>query len=129
MTATQVEIEVYKPRGDGSGYLDLVRRKTPNEVAAELGAGLKDIGLYDGFDYFGADIETRLGKTADEPTPRFARVLVYVVRGGSEGWYVHVEVLVRSGETAEHFPIATGKTFSKEHAWKAVRALADMLDW
>ena len=128
----KVEIEVYKPHPDKPGFLALERRKTPNEVTDELEAGLKDVGLEGEFDYFGLAIGTKFQGHGDKPIPKYHHAVAYVVRGGSEGYYVHVDVALPAdgvNDLLTHLPIAVGKTFSKTHAWAAVRALSDMLDW
>lgn len=126
-----VEIEVYEPHHEKPGYLNLVRRKTPKEVAAELSAALKAALIDDTFDYFGLAVQAKYGGYADTAIPRYHHAVAYVVKGGSEGWYVHVDVaLTNDGDnnTVVHLPIWVGKTFDKAKAWAAARTLAEMLD-
>jgi hypothetical protein len=120
-----------EPGGGGIHYLLRCRRKTIREVFDEVAALVtrrvfdddgNDLGFttVDGAEeYFspGAAIDSA------RPWPQ-GRTVVFPVTGGSEGWYIHVEVI---GETDSECVIL-GKTLdSADAAWTLARRLAVIL--
>src|SRR5262249_50391251 len=60
----------------------------------------------------------------EQPWPVDARIVVFSVRGGSEGDYVHVEALADGNATL----LLAAKTFmGRDAAWTAARRIADLL--
>jgi len=114
-----VEVHVWQPRPDGSGYLDLVRTKTVREVFEEVVAIVGDLG--DGHnEYF--SIFARHGDNLLWPK---GDITCFSVNGSSEGDYVHVEV--HDGDRRELVLLA--KTFDgRDASWAFARRLADLLE-
>ena len=84
----EVDIETWIPNPDKPNYLILDRRRTIGEVFEDLKQALKEQEVYDDLDYFSIS-----GKDADEVFPDFNWISVFIVRGGSEGFYYHVEAI------------------------------------
>jgi len=124
---TAIDTEVWMPRGDGSGYLTRVRRRTVNEVHALLKAAMEEpVPGLDGYttiegaeEYFSAPLID-----GDRDWPE-GRTVVCPVVGGSEGDYVHVGVVGRDGKFHD---LLLGKTFAgRDAAWAFARRVADLL--
>lgn len=107
----QIETEVWVLNPEKPGYLKMERKKTVNEVFQELVSVLKEEGLYGELDYF--NIRVGIDRKADFPD--FHWIACFSVTGGSEGHYIHVDVISDKG-TENLF---LGKTFlGMEHALK-----------
>lgn len=112
------------------GYLEMVRRLTIREVfeslCEALELGVDEWGspqLPPGIDEY---FHTGLHVDGERPWPD-GRMVVYVVTGGSEGHYIHVDV-----HSSDHVPIhetlMLGKTFAGwEAAWDAARVIGNAL--
>lgn len=74
------------------GLCGNITGKTADEILAGLLAGLDDDGrtLLNGLEYCQAN-------TGYDYDPKCWNVVVFTVRGGSEGWYLHIEQ-VRDGK-------------------------------
>ncbi len=112
-----VETEVWESGPDG--YLHRIRVKTVAEVFAEIRTvvGAEPPGAEEG-------LHVAPWIPADHKWPS-GQIAVFAVTGGSEGHYVHVEVL---GD-GRYECVGLGKTFhGKDAAWSLARRLADLLD-
>jgi len=65
----------------------------------------------------------------NQPIGNFWRIICYAVTGGSEGHYVHVEIVRERGEDANRIDcLALGKTFRGwDHAWAMAKRCAELL--
>lgn len=106
-----IEVEHYKPSTDKPGYLTFDRRATIGEVRAACDDVLRQADLYDQMESFGSFPALDEGQAW--PAARW--VAVFPVRGGSEGYYVHVEALAindsNGRQTNQRQLILMGKTF------------------
>ena len=119
--ATTIETQVWEPDTERPGYLRLVRVKTVDQVYAEIRAALGEDfppGCTEGLGVF---------PTVERGTPwPEGRIAVFVVTGGSEGHYTHVEVRTLDGES--HL-LLLGKTFDGfDAAWGFAKRLARLLE-
>jgi hypothetical protein len=99
---------------------------------------LKRLGLWEELDYFNMDFQIEKNTQLRDILPEhFNWISVWAVPGGSEGHYVHVE-LVGACESLENCRqsrkltrcIFLGKTFmGMDHALALVGALTRMLSW
>lgn len=121
-----IEIEVYEPVPDKPGYSRLHHRRSIGEVIAELNAKLDAEGMRPdeyGFDVSYYSLVDQLGvsavgavdarRAAEKLAWPAGRIALYPVTGGSEGHYVHLDVIPRQ-DTREGKPavsIALAKTF------------------
>jgi len=126
-----IETQVWEPDEDRPGYLKLIRSKTVGEVFAEITATLDR----DEWGYVttpGWDEYFNISGDADRPFPQ-GRLVVFPVTGGSEGHYIHVEVLDTIDEKGwvperNHELVYLGKTFQGwDAAWTAAKDLAARL--
>lgn len=125
-----VETTVWERNPDQPpGYLRLARVKSITEVYEELRGALGCVNdptigwtLPEGCDeYF---VRGSIA-AADTPWPYESRICVFVVTGGSEGHYIHVEA--HDGEQRQL--LILGKTFAGwDAAWKFGQRLAAILD-
>lgn len=96
---------------DKDGFVHTIRRKTIKEVYDELCARLKFEDMFpDEYFEISASIKYKYetGKEKENaPFPEFRFIACYPVTGGSEGHYIHIDV-VKDGK---HEPIFLGKTF------------------
>lgn len=97
-----IEIEVYEPVPDQPGYLCRVRNRTIGEVWQDLKDRLEEDGLLPE-EYMGIAASAN----GASQFPRYRFLACYPVTGGSEGHYVHVDVL----KDGKHIPVFLGKTF------------------
>jgi hypothetical protein len=88
-----IDIEVWVPNPDKPGYLQLGRTKTIYEVEAELKARLKADGYWEYLDYFDICAALNEKETKAQTWPKHRWIACYVVTGGSEGYYVHVDIV------------------------------------
>ncbi len=90
----------------------------------QLAEALKAEGLID--EYFEPGCELAHDNTFDEPMPRNVRwVAAWAVTGGSEGHYIHVELVYEDRRVL----LALGKTFlGWDHAWTIAKRAAQLLD-
>ena len=66
---------------------------------------------------------------SDRRMPRCRWLVVFPVRGGSEGWYVHVEAIIdRPDRVRVNQLLGLAKTWSPDSAWEIARAAARHLD-
>jgi hypothetical protein len=119
-------VMVQNPVPEPGGYHCLLpaRRKTVGEVHAELAAL---VGIRDDEGYVtvpGADDSFGPALRAGQEWPE-GRIVVFPVTGGSEGWYVHVEVQTADGQSRL---MILGKGFDSADAiWALARRLAEIL--
>lgn len=112
------------------GYLRMVRRLTIGEVFEslndELGLGKDEFGMQElprGLDeYFRLSIY--LDESREWPD---GRMIVYVVTGGSEGHYLHVDVVSTTHARVSE-SLFLGKTFAGwDAAWDAAKLIGKAL--
>ena len=116
---SRIALQIWKPRPDGSGYLDLERTRTVGEVHDMIRERVGDYP-YGGEEYFNVALDTGV----DEPWPE-GRLVCFAVVGSSEGDYVHVETHVGNIRKL----VFLGKTFDgPTAAWAFARRLYDMLE-
>jgi hypothetical protein len=94
---------------DGRKVFDVLAEL--NELLEIYGAQPDEYGVW-----CGGDIVT---------WPEGRWIACYAVRGGSEGWYVHIDVITQD---RERLPIGLAKCWSKELAWKVATKAAELLD-
>ena len=113
MKIESVEIEVYEPVPDKPGYCHKVRNKRIGEVFCEVNKKLAEIGCP--MSHGGKPVDpqdpqvewrwvdpanaeywsTSIDVSVDAEFPEYRWIACYVVTGGSEGYYVHVDVIPR----------------------------------
>jgi len=131
-TPKTITLQYWEPNPDKPGYLRHVGNPTYREVYRELYKALENEGLID--EYFSNQYDTGMspGKDkSDTPIPNFRWVACWAVVGGSEGHYIHVE-LVYPDDAHKHFiheAFALGKTFQGwDHAWTIARRCAELMN-
>jgi hypothetical protein len=108
---TQISTEIYVQHPEKPGYLKEERKKTVQEVFNELTSMLKEQGIYDELESF--SIMMGYDKKGDFPNYRW--ISCFVVEGGSEGHYIHVDIIAHDVRETLYL----GKTFMGiEHALK-----------
>ena len=112
----------YEEEKRADGYLYVTRYHTWQEVFNDLARALRalpDDAEPDGStcpvidEYFSPGWYTS-EKRANEPVPRARWIACYAVTGGSEGHYIHVDLIVDGGADGYErhaIPLALGKTF------------------
>lgn len=114
-----IETQVWTPDPDRPGYLKHTSTRTVREVADQIRAivGESPEGCNE---YFSA----RFGPDPDRLWPE-GRTIAYPVTGGSEGWYIHVDVIDPAGAIQN---VLLGKTFDGwDAAWAFAKRLAAIL--
>jgi hypothetical protein len=108
--------------------LTFSHRRSRREVFRELAAILEDEGYVD--EYFSPQYGMPGSKSdADAPMPRLWRIACWACTGGSEGWYVHIDLIYQEGKNTVHEPFALGKTWRKwDGAWAMAKRCAELLD-
>lgn len=101
-----IETDLWLPNPDKPGFLKFERKRTINEVFNDIVQALKEQNVWDMLDYFSISTENRDG---DEPFPEHRWISVFVVKGGSEGYYFHIEVI----HEGKRYLIYLGKTLSE----------------
>jgi len=122
----EASIEVYEPKKDDPRYVEIVRRKTCRELWEEV----KEILHYyvpeweSYFDYIGGAHSSRLGP--DMETPENWAVACFVVKGASEGYYLHCDLIIDGRVTS----LFLGKTLcdNPQTAWDTAQAISLMLE-
>lgn len=104
-----IEIEVWEPNPEKPGYLRFVRMKTVQEVFDELKVRLEAEGLVpDEYFSIGVDYSLSGKKYGETPIPSdYWRIICFAVRGSSEGYYMHVGLILKGGQYQDLF---LGKT-------------------
>jgi hypothetical protein len=104
-----------------------VDKRAIKDVIAELNAGLSADGIEAGEHLF-----TDMSRHDDGPTiiENYRWLVCYPVRGGSEGYYVHLALLIDTPGAAarEHRLIGLAKTYAVDNAWEIAKAAARLLD-
>jgi hypothetical protein len=96
------------------GYLRRARIKTVAEVFAEIVAVTGELGP--GHDEY---FSVTSGPRGDMPWPD-GRIACYAVTGGSEGHYVHVDVIrmgIAEDDTGQPGTVLLAKTFAAAHCF------------
>ena len=103
-----IETEIYEPNPEKPGWLREVRKKTLGEVYNETCQFLKERDIWDNLDYFHLDRDYSDKEYSKKPFPAWKWIACYAVVGGSEGHYIHVDIITTNGEQK---PLFLGKTF------------------
>lgn len=117
-----IALEEWVPDPERPGYLKFVSTPTYRSVLTRLEAVLQAEGFIDEYFLASFSVEAKM----DEPFPRNVRwPAAWAVTGGSEGHYIHVDLVFSDGR---HEPIALGKTFAGwDHAWAMAKRIAEIL--
>lgn len=107
-----IEIDVWEPNPEKPGYLRFVRKKTVQEVYDELKARLEAEKLVPD-EYFNISSEYRYSDEKPKETPMptdYWRIISFAVKGGSEGYYIHVGLILGGKKYQDLF---LGKTLQE----------------
>ena len=132
------EVEVYKPDPERPGYLKKERTRTYRELFQYCERVLKKAGVLELLEYFDLTADIRRRHTmsdngADSPLPeRIKWIAVFAVTGGSEGYYIHVELITTNDDPHRGHNrqcVILGKELSNrmDTALKVVNVLAPLL--
>lgn len=132
---TPFEPRIYKPHPEKPGYLKLERMATYRELFDFCKSNLKSSGVLDQLEYFDLSTSLRYERkaTPDDPLPKNLRwIVVFAVTGGSEGFYIHVELITSNDDPKrghDRLCVILGKDLSNkmDTALKAVNVLAPLL--
>lgn len=108
------------------GMCENYRYKTLATIGSWLRAEMHKLDTPDGEfidEYFSLGDDTKGACWPDFTMTRW--IAVYPVRGGSEGWYVHVDALLSDDKRKLLF---LAKTWTPDRAWEIVRELARLLE-
>ena len=87
--------EIWEPDPEKPGYLKFKATRTLKELFDYCKEALTPSGILDQLEYF--DLMWR--KKADDPLPRRIKwLVVFVVKGGSEGHYIHIEAILENND-------------------------------
>ena len=115
LLAKEFDPEIWEPNPDKPGYLQFVKTRTVGELFDYCKAALEPSGILDQLEYF--DLMWR--KKADEPLPlRIKWLVVFVVKGGSEGHYIHIEAITDNDDvkrTHDRELLILGKSLSNRY--------------
>ena len=103
------------------------RRKTIQQVCSNIIGEFKEQfpDIYGTLDYLGPSVDYDLGEDINSPFPEFHWIAVYYVEGGSEGYYIHVDVLY---EENKRKMILLGKTLlGRSEAEKIANCLSRII--
>lgn len=98
-------IEIEKDEGIGNISINIFFKKTC--------ALLKKTNFYDELDYFHTSINIKCQGDLNSEIPTFKWIVVYVVVGGSEGYYIHVDIVSLEGIQE---PLFIGKAWTIDTA-------------
>ena len=105
---TCIETEVYEPIPEKPGFVREVRKRTFGEIYKETRQFLEERDIWDSLDYFHLSRDYKDDKFEDKLFPNWRWIACYAVVGGSEGHYIHVDIIDMDGKTTQLF---LGKTF------------------
>jgi hypothetical protein len=123
------ETSIYEKDPEKPGYLRFLRMATYQELFDYCDKVLRSSGIHDELEYF----DLMQHKSADLPLPRHLKWLaVFAVTGGSEGHYVHVEIIyqgedIRKGYERECVLLAKDLGGKFDTALKVVSLLTPLL--
>lgn len=101
-----IETDVWLPNPEKPGYVSLSHKRTLEEVYKDIVQALKEQEVWEMLDYFNISTDKRDGKV---PFPDYRWISVFLVRGGSEGFYFHIEAI----HEGKRELIYLGKTLSE----------------
>ena len=99
---------------------DVTPRKL-EDICRDINKALAEMGIEP--DEYGFDSS----RERDTFPLRYVWIAVYYVTGGSEGWYVHIDVLDKGAKEGIRKSIATAKVWSRELAEQIVVAVSRLL--
>jgi hypothetical protein len=123
-----VEVHEYEPVPEQPQFVRIKQGRTLPEIAKDLGARVKEL---EEFDYFGVSYEFRHTTAPPCRWPVIRghwRVMAWVVKGSSEGWYLHVGMEWVDGKVIRHETYILGKSFDWDNAWAAAKRISQVLD-
>lgn len=102
-----IEIDLWEPAQDKPGWVQQTGRKSIQQVYNELVEYLKAADVrFDELEYFDVSVTAEHEHGLNTPFPAYRWIACYPVRGGCEGYYIHVDVLTRG----RSYTIFLGKT-------------------
>jgi hypothetical protein len=121
---------VEKATGEETGYVRRVKGRPLSEICEKLSEGLESAGLRID-EYFGISADAECSHKLETWPEGVVEIMVYAVVGGSEGHYVHVDVLIRQDwGRPNRIGMFTAKTFlGMEHALRLSNELTRMLQF
>ena len=128
-TAKYFEPEIYKPHPEKPGYLLFDRMRTLGDLMEYCKEALEPSGVLDQLEYF----SPMWRKKDDDPLPeRIKWLVVFVVTGGSEGHYIHIEAITtnddpRRGHDRELLILGKSLAGKMDDGLKIVNILAPLL--
>lgn len=133
-----VQVDVYRrvlgEDGKPTGHIYRVAGRPIVDIARDLARELERREMVDEYTALGHEFKYEQAKCPDTPADwpeDVCNVACWAVRGGSEGHYVHVDMVRKAtvpGTRPQHVNIMTVKTFRGiEHARKIAAACCDML--
>jgi len=87
----RIEIEIYLPDPEDLRYVKLERKRTVGEVFQDIKQALNEQEVMELLDYF--NISSNDESKGDEVFPDYRWISVFLVKGDSEGYYFHIEVI------------------------------------
>jgi hypothetical protein len=119
---------VEKATGESVGLMRRVKGRPLAEILKKLSSGLQDAGLIVD-EYFDVSPDARYEQKLDEWPENAWRILCFAVEGGSEGHYVHVDVLLQQPYAPpKYVSMFLLKTFlGLEHALRLSNELTRLL--
>jgi hypothetical protein len=115
--------------GEKTGYTTRVKGRPLEEIYKKVISRIEDNGLIID-EYATISSDARLEHKLEEWPDDVSRIMCYAVRGGSEGHYVHVDVVVsKPYEKPEVIGIFLIKTFlGMDHALRLSNVLTQIFD-
>lgn len=126
-----VDTELWVKESEDSNLLTCKGMRKVKDVYSDVVANLKKKGIYDEMDYFKITFNYDLHSDNEGNTfPDYKWISCYVVKGDSEGHYIHVDAIgdnIPNGRVM----VMIGKTFEGlEHALKVSNILTEILcEW
>ena len=122
-TLEPIEIELWEPVPDKPGFVRQVGCRTIREIFRDLVSYLEAADVqFEDLDYFQPSAIARYENGIDSPFPDYHGIACYPVRGSSEGYYIHVDVIYNQVATN----IYLGKTlFEGEEGFNRAAIIAN----
>lgn len=102
-----LEIEIYVPHPEKEGMLQRTGNIKLSEFGAAVGWFLRSRGHADRLDYYSVSNDLSV-PPKQQMVSRYRWLAIFAVTGGSEGYYIHVDVIDLEGNRK---PLYLAKTF------------------